>query len=371
MDLTRLKIGRTESFSSAYIKERYLSILLLGKSGTGKSTSILNWVYDDSFWNYSKIVIEPSGFLAKDCFKILKGKARYCSLETPVSLNPMLLPYDPNTISDTIAECINQVIQLTTPNDSLTARMRVMLDDKVKYCLKNNRKSLLHVRDEIAKITVGAETRDGILSRLNFILNDERMERILCEGKSVRWGEFISSGQSFLLDAFAMGREKMIFVGNIIAQGIKNYFRYERPKVYRPCAMYVDECHNFVNYNFFDILKEGRKFKLSVVLSTQDFAAIDYKLARVMLNVGNIVAYRLGAKDAQLVGNELDVSRQDLQFLEKYHCAYLTPEETGFCKAKMPPLIPRSSPAKSKPVKKKRESISSWFEIRPYEVPAA
>ena len=364
MDLQRLKVGRTSEFSPVYIKDRYLSILLLGKSGTGKSTSILNWVRDDSFWKYSKVVIEPSGFLAKDCHALLKGKARYCSLETPVSLNPMLLPYDPNTISDTIAECINQVIQLTTPNDSLTARMRVMLDEDIKYCLEHNRKSLIHVRDQVAKRTTGTETRDGILSRLNFILNDERMERILCDHSSVKWGELFGNGDSFILDCFGMGREKMIFVGNVIAQGIKNYFRYERPSVYMPSALYVDECQNFVNYNFFDILKEGRKFRLSVCLSTQDFAAIDYKLARVMLNVGNIVAYRLGAKDAQLVASEMDIPRQDLQFLEKYHCAYLTPQERGICKAQRPPLTPKVIPVK--PVEHKCKS-SGWFDLETYQ----
>ena len=41
----------------------------------------------------SKIVIDPSGFFAQDCYSISKGKTLYCSLQNPVSLNPMTSGY--------------------------------------------------------------------------------------------------------------------------------------------------------------------------------------------------------------------------------------------------------------------------------------
>lgn len=368
MDLQRLKIGRTGDFQPVYIKgkDRYLGTLLIGKSGTGKSTEILNWVRDDSFWPYSKVVIEPSGFLAQDCRAIIKGKVHYCSLDTPVALNPMLAPYSPDTISETIAECINQVIQLTTPNDNLTSKMRVILDEKIKYCLERNRKSLLYVRDEIAKMTTNTETTSGILSRLNFLLSDERMEKILCNQKSIQWGKMIQDGDSFLLDAFGMGREKMVFCGNLVAQQIKNYFRYERPKVYKPVVVYIDELRNFINLNYLDILNEARKFLVSLVMACQNFAAIDEKLVRVLLNVGNICAYRLGAKEAQMIAMEMRVEAEMIQFLEKYHLAYLTPKECGVAKAPFPPLVPKKS-AKIPVVSKPKTKSHGWFEMEPSE----
>ena len=89
--------------------------------------------------------------------------------------------YTESQISNLIAECINQMILITTPNTAFTAKMRNILDDAVKYCLKNNRKSLINVRDYIANLKgSGSETRDGLLARLNFLLNDERMAKIIC-----------------------------------------------------------------------------------------------------------------------------------------------------------------------------------------------
>ena len=34
----------------------------------------------------------------------------------------------------------------------------------------------------------------------------------------------------------------MVFAGTIISQMVKSYFRFERPKEYKPLAFYVDEC---------------------------------------------------------------------------------------------------------------------------------
>ena len=179
---------------------------------------------------------------------------------------------------------------------------------------------------------------------------------------SIDWGELIRKKETFLFDGFGMSKEKMIFAGTIITQGIKNYFRYSRPKEYLPLSLYIDEAHNFVNPNLFDILKEGRKYKISCCLATQDFALINESLARVMLNVSNIIAYRLGHREAGLVARELDISSQDIQFIEKYHIAYLTPKGKGIAKAPRPPFfVPKQPPVTVEP---QRKAIKpSWFTI--------
>ncbi|MCL5423384.1 MAG: type IV secretory system conjugative DNA transfer family protein [Nitrospirae bacterium] len=366
MELTRLKIG-LNNYLPVYIKDkdRYTSILLMGKSGSGKSALISGWWEQDCYFRTAKVLIEPSGFLAKDCYSISKGKALYCSLNNPVSINPMQTPYDPNQISDNIAEALNQVITITTPNDKLTVKMRGILDTAVKYCLAHSRNSLLHVRDYIQNLKGDGETRDGVIQRLNFLLNDDRMQPILCGNNSVEWGKLIQLGQSLILDAFGMSREKMIFAGNIISQGIKNYFRYERPTEYRPLAMYVDECHLFVNMNFMDILKEGRKYKLSCILATQDFATIDEKLARVMLNVGTIVTFRVGAREAGLIGRELLCPGAILQTLDKYVIAYKTPGDYGIAKTPRPPLFRKMEVSPERGQEPRRKS--QWFTLEPYQ----
>lgn len=388
MDLPRLKIS-----SGEYIKSRYTHILLIGKSGTGKSSLMANWWMSDKFYHPAMILIEPSGFLSKECYSISRGDAYYCSLDTPISINPMHAPHNPSQISDTIAECVNQVIKLTTPNQELTVKMRGILDEAIKYCLSHNRKSLTNVLDFIINQKGNSETRDGIIQRLTFLLNDERFSKIICGNEAIEIGELINRQERFILDCFGMGREKMIFIGNIVSQSIKNYFRYERPKEYKPLALYVDECHNFINFNFMDILKEGRKYKLSCTLATQDLI-IDEKLVRVMLNVGNIVSFRLGSKEAQLIANELGKVKEDdityktevaggflvekvdkvikfdtktiLQTLEKYHIAFMTGEKSGMGKAPRPPFFKKIEPRPELPSKPKVEK-SKWFILESYQ----
>lgn len=362
--IPRIKIGTNDYMPVCVDEEdRFKHIILMGKSGTGKSSSISNWWQQDSYYPFAKVLIEPSGFLARDCFSLSGGKALYCSVDSPLSLNPMQAPYDPNQISDIISEALNQVIVQTTPNDKLTVKMRGILDEAIKWCLERNRKNLLSVRDYIANLKGNTETRDGIIQRLGFLLTDERMIPILCGNDSVEWGELISQRKTFILDAFQMGSEKMIFAGNLISQGIKNYFRFQRPKEYHPLALYVDECHNFVNLNFLDILKEGRKYKLAVILSTQDFSSIDEKLARVMMNVGTIISYRVGYREASLIAREMDMPAQSLQFLEKYHVAYMTPKEKGIAKAPRPPIFKKLEVKIEEPKRKSK----GWFTLEPYK----
>jgi hypothetical protein len=358
MELSRLKIG-WDGGRVAYIKQRHIHTLLVGKSGTGKSSSLAHW-WDQDGNRVCKILIEPSGFLAQDCYSMSKGRALYCSLKTPISINPMQSPYDPSTVSDIIAEAINQVVAITTPNQSFTVKMRGILDEAVRYCLTNGRPSLIHVRNRIQNLAGNGETRDGVIQRLNFLLNDERMIPILCGNQGVKWGELIDKGQSFILDCFGMGAEKMIFAGNIISQGLKNYFRFERPSAYKPCVIHIDECHNFVNQNFMDILKEGRKFKLAVTLATQDFAQIPESTVRIMLNVGNIVCYRVGYREASVISKEMGIPPADIQFIEKWHAAYMTPEGVGIAKISRPPLV-RKIEIKAEPKIKSK----GWFVLEP------
>lgn len=364
MELPRLKIG-TDDYLPVYIrdKDRYQSVLVIGKSGTGKSSLLSGWWEQDCFYKNARVLIEPSGFLAKDCFGIGRGRGRYCALDSPISINPMRQPYNPNQIVDNIAEAVNQVVRHTTDgaNNSLTAKMRGILDQSIKWCLERNRKSLLHVRDYVANLKGDNETRDGIIQRLNLLLSDERLISILCGNDAIEWGEFIRKGESLIVDCHGMGSDKMVFVGSLVSHGVKSYLRYERPKDYSPLSLVVDECHNFVNSNFLDILKEGRKFKLSTVLSTQDFAVVDEKMARVMLNVGTIIAFRSGHREASAIAREMCIPADVVQFLEKYHVVYKTPKETGIAKTPRPPIFKEMTPKVAEPVIKS----SGWFDLEP------
>jgi hypothetical protein len=360
MEIPSKKIGSMNYFPIRW-KTPYTNMLVTGGIGTGK-TEFLKGLIDQDYLNrHSVIVVEPSGFLARDCYSLSKGKALYCSLKTPLSLNPMAQPYDPNQIVDNVAEAINQVITMTSSNLELTTRMKTMLDEAIKYCLNRNRKTLISVRDRIAEHKDDT-TKEGLLARLNHLLADERMKEILCGTESIEWGKLISQGKSLILDSFGMGREKMVFAGTLISAGIKNYFRYERPSTYQPASLYLDEAHNYLSPNMFDILKEGRKFKISCVMATQDFALISERLVKVLLNLGTLVSFRVGHEVASKMAREMGLSADVLQFLEKYHFAYLSQGERGIAKAARPVFV-KPIPVVTKKVNK--EPQRGWFPLKP------
>lgn len=366
-DLPRLKIGfDIENKMAAFITERYTGTVVMGKSGTGKSITMENWIEQDGYYGNAMAVVDASGFLARDVYGILRGKAIYCSLDHDVSINPMIAPYSPDQISSIVCEQINQVIKITTEDSvkSLTPNMRDILVEQIKWCLANSRPSLLHVLDRVKNLHGNIETRSGIISRMELILSDERMVKILCGRKSIEWSELIDKRQRLILDCHGMNREQTIMSGCCITMGVKNYFRFSKPKEYKPISVFIDEFQLFTNSSMLDILKEGRKYKLSLIMASQDMAVIDEKLSRVMLNSGNLVVYRLGYREASMLSKELDMMPQDLQYIEKYHVAYLTQKQKGIAKAPRPPFFIPREPKKVEPQFKSRPR---WFPLASYQ----
>jgi hypothetical protein len=86
--------------------------------------------------------------------------------------------------------------------------------------------------------------------------------------------------------------------------------------------LYVDEVHNFLTLSFADILSEARKYGLSLVLCHQYIEQLDEKIRPAIFgNVGTLIAFRVGARDAQFLKNEFNpvFSNADLVHLPNYH----------------------------------------------------
>lgn len=362
MNLTKHKIGVLEGMP-VYVKNPYTHVIVGGKSGEGKSEWLANIWKQHSYFPYSKILVDPSGFLAQKCYSISKGEAVYCSVDHPIPLNPMCLPYRPEIIVDTIVEAIDQSILLGRGGalKPLTPKMYVILDEKVRWCLDRKRLSLLHVRDEIDKMKGHKETKDGLLARLNYLLADERLKPIICGSNAVNVGGLIQKKQSFIFDASQLGRDRLIFVGVLFMGLVKSYLRYERLKKYQSLLLMVDEAHLLVSEDTLVVLIEGRKYKIGGIFATAGFSTVPDGIRRALLNVGTVMTFKCGHREAKYFGNELRMDAKELQTLPKYHLAYLTEDSTGIVKAPYPvyakPLKPK---ARLKP------KSGGWFKLQPH-----
>lgn len=72
-----------------------------------------------------------------------------------------------------------------------------------------------------------------------------------------------------------------------------------------PFAVFVDEIGSFATKPFLELLAEARKYGVSLTLATQSIAVMDPELrAGILGNVGRLVAFRVGAEDAELLAKE-------------------------------------------------------------------
>lgn len=73
----------------------------------------------------------------------------------------------------------------------------------------------------------------------------------------------------------------------------------------RDFVLVVDEFQNFATASFANILSEARKFNLSLVVAHQYVAQMEEEVADAVFgNVGTIVAFRVGAEDAEMLEKE-------------------------------------------------------------------
>jgi len=89
----------------------------------------------------------------------------------------------------------------------------------------------------------------------------------------------------------------------------------------KPFYLYVDEMHSFVSLSFADILAEARKYKLSLFLAHQYIEQINEKIRYAIFgNVGTMIIFRVGADDAKHLAQEVHpvFSEEDLINLPRY-----------------------------------------------------
>jgi type IV secretory pathway VirB4 component len=364
-----MKLGNDAvTFMPVFVKDkdRFKHVFQCGKTGTGKSLFLLYAWQNDSWTKIAKILIDPSGFLAKDAYSVMKGKAHYCSLETPISLNPMIAPYKPFQIADIIAETVNQMVAMTTPNQKFTVKMREILNAEVVKCIELGRTTLEEVKANLEAQRGNAETRDGVIARLNLILQDPDFREIICGQTTFEINRLIENQESFILDCCGMGYDKKVFVGSLLTNLVKSYFIYARPKKYQPLILVVDECHNFLSQDFSLVLKEGRKYEISAVMATTDFSSIPSSLIHTILsNVGTLICLRAGYVEASMISREFqNFTASDIQGLEKYQAVVKTPETEAIVKLPRPIFV-KPVAVKPAPAKKKTFDLE-WFDLPSY-----
>lgn len=328
-------------------KDRCKGVAAIGAPGAGKSVFMENCIHNDLLMMTALVLVDPSGELARRVYshaKVFKRDVTYLSKENPcMGLNLMLAPYSKEQRAELVLAYINHITLTTTSDVSATTRMRNAVYDLVLWCIENNRPRLDALLDRLRKKSdpKNQYAIDGVVARLESILSVPAVRDILCSENTVNFLELAEKRRVLIVDTFGFGELPSVAVGAALTFLLKESFLSVRRDVFHPLALYIDECHLFVDQNFFHILKMARKFKVMTTLATQDFATIPQTFKQVMLsNIGTIIALNPGAREAREIASEFkDLSDRDVKFTDKYHAAVKTPDFEGVVKMNRPPFV--------------------------------
>lgn len=158
-----------------------------------------------------------------------------------------------------------------------------------------------------------------ITSKFSRFMYDTTLKRIIGQGKTAfDFSDIMDSGKIFLVK-LRKGRFGHV-VGALLSNMLVSRFKLAAMKrgdvaieQRRDFYLYVDEAHNLPQENFTELLSEARKYRLSLLLSTQFCSQLTDPskrgsdlLSAITGNVGTSVIFRLGSEDAAQMARILE-----------------------------------------------------------------
>ena len=188
--------------------------------------------------------------------------------------------------------------------------------------------------DEYANYTqrLEVEATAAIQNKVGQFLASTMMRNIVAQSKSSFSFREVMDGQKILLINLSkgqIGEDAMRILGGMLITKIymsameRVNIRDENER--QDFYLYVDEFQNFATESFADILSEARKYRLNLILAHQYIAQLDSMTSTavrdaVFGNVGSLITFRIGAKDAEFMESEFmpRFLPEDLISLPKY-----------------------------------------------------
>jgi len=339
--------------------DRRRHVYLIGKTGTGKSTTLENMIYQDIQANRGVALVDPHGDLAE---KVLDFVPAHRINET-IYFNPADYEYP---IAFNILEKVDQTHRHLVASGLVGVFKKIWADTwgpRLEYILRNAILALLEYPTStllgIMRILVDKEFRKKVVERLtdpmvkSFWLDEFSKYHAQFQVDAIapiqnKVGQFLSTslirnivGQvKSTIDLREVMDEGKILIMNLskgrIGEDASSLMgammitklqlaamsRIEVPEAERrDFYLYVDEFQNFATESFANILSEARKYHLDLILAHQYIAQLDEIVRPAIFgNVGTIVCYRVGAEDAEFLAKEFapQFDETDLVNLDKY-----------------------------------------------------
>jgi hypothetical protein len=335
--------------------DRMNHMLVIGKTGMGKTRALKNLIVQDIHTGRGVGVLDPHGDLQNEILdEIPRRRTRdlvYLNPNDPdriVTLNVI-----ENVLPDRIAPTTSEIVagfKAVWGEVGWGARMERILYFTIAALIEAGGASLLGVprllKDEAYRAEILERVKDPIvhgffadeyavwdkdyrstaidpvLNKVGQLLAAPVIRAILGSLKSsIDLTEIMDEKKIFIanLSKGVLGPGHANLLGTMLVSGFSNAAarRAQTNTAARASFfLHVDECENFVTDAFGDIVSEARKWKLSLVLAHQFLQQLPAKLrAGILANVGTIIAFQLGGDDSEVIAREIGLKRENAELL--------------------------------------------------------
>lgn len=340
--------------------DRMGHMYVIGKTGVGKSTLLLNMAISDLQRGKGICVIDPHGDLAETLLDHIPqdriDDVIYFNpqdTDYPIAFNPLhavhpnfhhlvtsgLLSTFKKIWAESWGPRLEYILRMSLltlleyPHATLLDIQPLLTDtyfrNKVLMYSSNDAVHAFWV-NEFDKYPpqLRAEAIAPILNKMGVFIASAPLKNILGQRvRSINIQEVMDRGRILIanLSKGAIGEDAAAILGSILVTQIQLAALYRSTipeETRRPFYLYVDEVHSFVSTSFADILAEARKYRLSLFLTHQYIEQLPETIrAAIFGNVGTFIAFRVGAADAVYIAKELYpvFSEGDVISLPKYH----------------------------------------------------
>lgn len=164
-----------------------------------------------------------------------------------------------------------------------------------------------------------AEAISPVQNKIGILLSNPSIRAILGQPSStIDIRHIMDSGRVLVvnLSKGRMGAEPSHLLGALLiaAFGQAAEARQDTPEDDRQdFTLYCDEFQNFATDSFASILSEARKWRLSLVAANQHVSQLPENIRNSIFgNAGTIIAFRVGAQDAALLADELNLKNRNM-----------------------------------------------------------
>ena len=339
--------------------DRLHHIYVIGKTGTGKSTLLLNLAIADVQNGNGICVIDPHGDIAQQLLNYIPHQRISDVIyfnpsdETyAIGFNPLLdiqKGKEHVVVAGLIATFKKIWIESWGPRLEYILRYALLtlcyypkatlLDIQplltvyefrkniLSYCKDHYLLSFWYNEFDHYSAQLKAEVISPILNKAGLFAAIGSLRNVIGQtSTSFRMEEVLNEGKILIcnLSKGTLGEDASMILGSVMVNAIQ-LAAIHRASIAeehrRPFYLYVDEMHSFISLSFADILAEARKYKLSLFLTHQYIEQVNEKIrAAIFGNVGTMIIFRVGAEDAKYLVKELNppFTEEDIISIPQY-----------------------------------------------------